>query len=234
MRNILITGGTGFIGTCLRENAPKDAEITAIGRADAAYGVYDYVIHCAPVSPEPYFKHTNERFLYISSGAARHLKTPYAEDKRKWEREALNFGAVVARCYSFVGPHLPLEKYAIGNFIRDGLAGGPIRVRGNGKAIRSYLYETDMAAWLWSLLDADGIYEVGSPYGFKLQAVARMVAGCYDVKREVIIENREGEPCETYLPSGEFPCIAAQRIDLPEAIFRTVKFHRDSWKVSPP
>jgi len=148
MRTVLITGGTGFIGTCLRENAPPDAEVAFCSRSFphcSPNRVYDYVIHCAPTSPEPYFKNTKERFLFISSGAARHHNTPYADDKRRWEREALNFGAVVARCYSFVGPHLPLDKFAIGNFIRDGLAGGPIRVRGNGRAIRSYLYETDMA-----------------------------------------------------------------------------------------
>jgi dTDP-glucose 4,6-dehydratase len=165
--------------------------------------------------------------LFISSGAARSAVTPYGKQKREWERVALDAGAVVARCYSFVGPNLPLDgQFAIGNFIRDGLAGGPIRVKGNGKAIRSYLYETDMARWLWSLLDKDGIYEVGSPFGFSTHAVARMVSDAFLLHPEVIIENQPDEPCETYLPGGEFPCGMGQTVGLEDAIAMTIAAHQ--------
>jgi len=81
------------------------------------------------------------------------INKAYTETKRASEmlctvyRHQRNLDIVIARCFSFIGPGLPLDaNYAIGNFIGDMLAGRNILVRGDGLEERSYLYTSDLVA----------------------------------------------------------------------------------------
>jgi nucleoside-diphosphate-sugar epimerase len=174
------------------------------------------------------------RFLLTSSGAVygrqppelthvpeEHAGAPdpcavgsaYGEGKRAAEllcalasREH-GFDAVVARCFAFAGAYLPLDAhYAIGNFVRDALAGGPIRIGGDGTPFRSYLYGADLAAWLWTLLARGASlrpYNVGSEREVSIAELAATVARVLGVARGVELAKAPvpGRPAERYVPS---------------------------------
>jgi nucleoside-diphosphate-sugar epimerase len=109
----------------------------------------------------------------------------YAEGKRDAERLCARAAAegartTVARCFSFVGPYLPLDQhFAIGNFIGDAAAGRPIEVAGDGTTVRSWMYPSDLAVWLWTVLSrgaAGRAYNVGSEVACSVREAAELVA----------------------------------------------------------
>lgn len=93
----------------------------------------------------------------------------YANSKR-FSEYLLNLSAkennhktIIARGFSFIGPRMPLEKFAIGNFILDANNGRTPELTSNGTAVRSFLYSSDAAVWYITMLaKGTGTYNVGS------------------------------------------------------------------------
>ena len=113
----------------------------------------------------------------------------YAEGKRVAEMlfyEAQRDGlmtSVIARLFSFSGPGLPLDRhFAIGNFVRDALTDQQIIIRGDGKAMRSYLDSRDMAQWLIKALGLDVpsfALHIGSEEAISIADLGFLVASRY-------------------------------------------------------
>ncbi len=195
-----------------------------------------------------------QRMLNVSSGAVygtlssqpdgakeddysiAHPLNPYAEAKREAERLCAESDVdfVTARAFAFLGPYLPLNAhFAAGNFLRDGLRGGPILVRGDGTAMRSYLYPADLVVWLLRILISGTrgrAYNAGSDEAVTTAQLARLIAEAVEPKAEVVIQSVQAQgPQNIYLPN-----ISRAReelhldvtIPLREAIARTLAFLR--------
>ena len=143
----------------------------------------------------------------------------------------------IARCFSFVGPHLPLNRqFAIGNFINAAIRSEDISIQGDGTPLRSYLYAGDLAHWLWVLL-FDGkngrAYNVGGVEALSIFDLAHRVNSVLNGAGEVRVAQipRLDVPPQVYVPSvnriaTEFGLTPL--IDLDNAIFRTARWSDQS------
>ncbi|MDR3352203.1 MAG: NAD(P)-dependent oxidoreductase [Zoogloeaceae bacterium] len=198
-----------------------------------------------------------ERLLFISSGAVYGPQPPelpripeahphgpdpldpasaYGEGKRLAEllcavatREQ-GIPCVIARCFAFIGPHLPLDAhFAAGNFLRDATQGGPIRVESDGCAVRSWLHMADLMIWFLTIL-ARGTparpYNVGSDAFLSIAEFAarvRKIAG-------IAVPIQFRDPPRLGLPPRYVPDIRRAReelglevrINIDDAILRTL------------
>jgi nucleoside-diphosphate-sugar epimerase len=141
---------------------------------------------------------------------------------------------VNTRCFAFVGPGLPLDgHFAIGNFLRDALAGRPIALSSAGQAVRSYLYGADLAVWLLLLLlEAPGgaCVNVGSDEGLRVLDLAHRVRDLVQPGLPVSAgPERPGEERSFYLPS--ISTARALGLDvwtpLDLAVRRSAQWHRE-------
>jgi dTDP-glucose 4,6-dehydratase len=119
----------------------------------------------------------------------------------------------IARCFTFVGPHLPLDvHFAIGNFIRDCVANEPIRIGGDGTPFRSYLYAADLVEWLFTILlcgESGRAYNVGSEEAVSIRQLADRVADVAVTvwpdrgRPEVLMakQPQPGQPSSRYVPN---------------------------------
>lgn len=135
------------------------------------------------------------------------LSNTYAESKRISEtlcsayRNQFKLPIVVLRPFAFIGPYQDLEKpWAINNFIRDGILGGPIRILGNGSTVRSYLYGSDMSYWILKALVNGGVgenYNLGSSEAISLVDLAKKISS--QINNSIEIVSKSSKESYTYL-----------------------------------
>lgn len=130
---------------------------------------------------------------------------------------------VIARLFAFGSAHIPRDgRYALGDFVRDALADddAPIRVAGDGQAVRSYLGGHDMAhALMTALVAGQGgqAYNVGSSDAVTIAELAKRVRDRLSPHREVVILGAAGNGQRSrYVPDvGRIATLGAvQRTDL--------------------
>lgn len=176
--------------------------------------------------------HKNSKILYVSSGAVYgtqpaelsyidetyHFNDPmdipegkrdYAVAKRDAEALIKELGAdemnvSIARCFAFVGKYLPRDQhFAIGNFIADGLARKPIKVKANHLVYRSYMYADDLVVWLMEILISANthcpIFNVGSDETLTIGGLAKKVGSYFGV--DVDSEKLSSPKIDRYVPS---------------------------------
>jgi dTDP-glucose 4,6-dehydratase len=201
-----------------------------------------------------------QRFINISSGLVAGAAIPqrglteddvgaldftrfhnlYAEARRAAESLACGFAGQyrlplsTVRAFTFLGPHQALDApWAINNFIRDGLSGHEIRVHGDGAIQRSYLYGSDVAAWLLraSLAGRDGaVYNIGGDVPVSHAQAAAWVAERTNPIPKVVYKSH---PKEDRRSHDFFPDLSHTMkelgvrvmFDVPTAVERTMLWH---------
>lgn len=161
----------------------------------------------------------NAEILYLSSGGV-HRETPYGRGKRLAEK-LLPYRAKIARIYTLVGPDTPTH-YAVGEFIRQALMEGRIRVTGGENIVRSYLHVDDAARWVLRVLD-DGYpstpYDIGGDSPWTVRSVAVAVANVFQVPLEAYGSSSQAD---SYLPD----VAATKRLGLKSTISLTQALER--------
>ena len=193
------------------------------------------------------------RLLYVSSGAVygqqpkdveRVAETSPCKPTSSYGRAKLDAEAiclrsqvdcVIARCFAFVGPSIPLDAhFAIGNFIGNCLRNESIDIKGDGTPLRSYMYASDLVEWLLAILlrgHTSEVYNVGSEVAISIAELAHKVRTILATDDSIEIRSAfsSGQNIQRYVPSHQKAVESLgleMKVDLECAIRNTV----ESWR----
>jgi len=147
------------------------------------------------------------------------------------------FNVKIARCFAFVGPYLPLDQhFAIGNFLRDSLLGENIEIQGDGSALRTYLYTSDLSIWLLKILlvgQTGGVWNVGGSEVVSIGDLAKRVTQQINSDLQINIHQLPSGHPHRYVPDIEKAAnelALAPKIQLEQAINKTAQWNRQNGK----
>jgi nucleoside-diphosphate-sugar epimerase len=160
--------------------------------------------------------------------ASEFLVTAYASE--------MSTSVKIARCFALLGPYLPLDAhFAAGNFIGNTLKKEPIFIKGDGTAMRSYLYAADMVVWLLTILvnGSDQPYNLGSDQGISVADLARKISkiGSNDAGVQITSKPLDDGKTQRYIPQiskAKNDLGVEVYTDLDFAIRKTLEWHSKS------
>lgn len=198
------------------------------------------------ISSNYVYGHQNDRLLNIKEteigvSDPNSVNSAYSEAKRMAEticavyRNQKRLPITIVRPFAFIGPYQELEKpWAINNFIRDSILGGPIRILGNENTIRSYLYGSDMAFWLLKILaqgETDSTYNLGSEQAISLKDLSKKITLNFNNKIEVLVKSSKIYPLSPVVSVPDITHIKTdikvkQVFELETSIKRTIDWYK--------
>jgi nucleoside-diphosphate-sugar epimerase len=185
--------------------------------------------------------HLNIKETEIGISDPNSVNSAYSEAKRMAEticavyRNQKKLPIVIVRPFAFIGPYQELEKpWAINNFIRDSILGGPIRILGNENTIRSYLYGSDMAFWLLKILAEGKIgstYNLGSEQAISLKDLSKNITMNFNNKIEILVKSSKTYPLSPIVSVPDNTHIKSdlqvkQAFELESALKRTINWYK--------
>jgi UDP-glucuronate decarboxylase len=254
-KTVWITGANGFVGSWMSNSLAEYVRASRefvdfwINVGDVEnwwpYGRPDYVVHATADGVG--WQHVanvcraaGAKMLLLSSGAVYgKVRDAYGKDKpaqeywfcmpttaygagKQLQERSCKDVAVIARLFSFIGPGLRRHTG------REFLEANPINVKDDG-AVRSYLYGSDLAAWLWTILlrgQVGRAYNVGSGEPTKVVDFAKKCGAV----REVEVNVTTGVDGSYYVPNverAEQELGLRQTIGLDDAIRRTLAWQQN-------
>jgi nucleoside-diphosphate-sugar epimerase len=190
------------------------------------------------------------KFLYVSSGAVygttyqspvpetypRDPVTVYGRSKMAAEEMCLesDLPCVIARCFAFVGEHLPLDiHFAIGNFIKNCLDGEDIVIQGDGTPVRTYLHAADFVQWVLAILVNGRVgeaYNLGSDESVTIAELGETVKRISRTNTEVkVLSPDSGAAPSYYVPDiskASLELGVKTTFNLEESVEAVLTYHR--------
>ena len=158
-----------------------------------------------------YIKKIKENYLSFKKKKKfrSNLKNIYSISKLKSEKKFQELGKLgikvsIARCFAFVGKHLPRNKgYAVGNFIGNIVKTKTVKVNSTFDVVRSYMYADDLARWLLKIVFKANskcpIYNVGSDSEISIFKLADLLSKKYNIK--LICKTKNSNFVDRYVPN---------------------------------
>jgi nucleoside-diphosphate-sugar epimerase len=165
----------------------------------------------------------------------------YSESKRISETlckayiSELHLPIIIVRPFAFIGPFQSLDKpWAINNFIRDAILGGPIRILGNELTTKSYIYGSDLANYILNILvqgKVGEIYNLGSSHPTTLVEIANMIKNIINSEIEIKIRSSKDTYHETIFDVPKMTKIEHHlnikpAFDIEESLKRTILWNK--------